>query len=116
MNAKTKSMIFGAFFVAGLIMSLTGLCKIAFNQPVSENDAIQNAARVTEGPDGETMYTITDGEIQQASNQMQTTNTARVQARQGGKSLVLPGFLILSLSIVGFGMLRSKKQAVHNNQ
>ena len=109
MNEKTISTIFGAFFVAGLIMFLTGLCKIAFNQPVSENDAIQNAAHVTEGPNGETMYTITDGEIQQASNQAQTTNSTRVQARQSGKSLALPGFILLILSIIGFGTFRSKK-------
>ena len=114
MDAKTKSMICGAVFVIGLALSLVGLCRITFNQPVSENDAIQNAARVTQGPNGQRMYSITDAEIRQADRQRQTTNSVRAQARQSGKSLALPGVIMLVVALIGFGTFRAKKTVADN--
>lgn len=97
-------------FVIGLVLSLVGRSRAAYNSPISDSDAIQNAARITRGPDGKQMYNITGAEIHQARHRAQATNNTRAQARQSGKALALPGVIMLAIGLIGFGVIRSKNE------
>ena len=91
----TKSM----FIVVGLALLLVGAGLYLANPPISEDDAIQGAARTTRGDHGQQMYTITDGEIRTALRQRQEANAGRGDKRQIGAVLAIPGAILVVIGL-----------------
>lgn len=93
----TKSL----FIVVGSALLLVGAGLYLTSRPLSENDAIQQAARTTIGDNGQRMYTITDGEIRGALQRRQSTNASRESKQQVGAALAIPGVILLAIGLAG---------------
>lgn len=95
MNGTTRSSFVALALVVGLALTVTGGLLYISNPGISENEAIEKAARTTVGPKGQKMHEITDGEIHQALAQRQTMNAAREGRRQVGEALAVAGLVLL---------------------
>jgi hypothetical protein len=95
MNDGTRSSFAALALVLGLTLTVLGGILFVTSRPVSQDEAIQRAARRVKGPQGEKMYQITDGEIRQAMSQRQTTNTGRETRRQIGGVMAVAGIVLL---------------------
>jgi hypothetical protein len=87
------------FIVVGLTLLLIGSVLYITSSSISENEAIQRAARVTRGDDGQKMYTITGAEIHNATHRRNSMNADRANKRQIGVVLAVPGAILLIVSI-----------------
>jgi hypothetical protein len=96
MNGGTRSTFTALALVAGLALTAVGGLLCISNPPISQNQAINKAARTTVGPQGQKMYEITDGEIHQALAQRQTANAARQGRAQTGEALAVAGLVLLA--------------------
>jgi hypothetical protein len=96
MNGGTRSNFAALALVGGLALTVVGGLLCISNPPISENEAINRAARTTVGPQGRKMYEITDGEIHQALAQRQTTNAARQGRAHIGEALAVAGLVLLA--------------------
>ena len=91
---------FSAFAsVVGLALALVGGLMFITSRPVSEDESVQQAARITVGPNGEKMHAITGAELHQAAQQRQTANAARAGKRQMGIILGISGVVLLFAAI-----------------
>lgn len=97
--------------VIGLVLLLVGGGLYVMHPAISENDAIQRAARTTRGADGQRIYTMTSGEIRSAMQHRQTMNADREGKRQIGLALAVPGG-ILALLGLATGIAASKPPQV----
>jgi hypothetical protein len=95
MNGGTRSTFVAVALVAGLALTVVGGLLCISNPPISENAAIDKAARTTVGPKGQKMYEITDGEIRQALAQRRTANATREGRTQTGEAIAVAGLILL---------------------
>lgn len=87
------------FIVVGLTLLLIGSVLYITSPSISENEAIQDAVRVTRGDDGQKMYTITGAEIHNAAHRRNSINADRANRRQIGVILAVPGVILLIVGI-----------------
>jgi hypothetical protein len=108
----TKSL----FIVLGVALLLVGGGLYVGSAPVSEDDAIQRAARVTKGPDGKKTYSINDAEIRAAMRQRQVGNAAKENTKGIGVVLALSGAVlgVLGLLMPATGKSADQKETVGN--
>jgi hypothetical protein len=95
MNGSTRSTFVALALVVGLPLMVVGGLLYISNPVISEDEAIQKAARTTVGPKGEKRYEITDGEFHQALAQRQTTNATREGRAQVGEAVPVAGLVLL---------------------
>jgi hypothetical protein len=95
MNGSTRSTFVALALVVGLPLMVVGGLLYISNPVISEDEAIQKAARTTVGPKGEKRYEITEREIHQALAQRQTTNAAREGRAQVGEAVLVAGLVLL---------------------
>ena len=95
MNGGTRSTFVALALVVGLPLTVVGGLLCTSNPQISEDEAIQTAARTTVGPKGEKRYEITGGEIHQAMAQRQTANATREGRAQLGEAMLVVGLVLL---------------------
>ena len=95
MNGGTRSTFVALALVVGLGLTVVGGLLHISNPAISENEAIDKAARTTVGPKGQKMYEITDVEIRQATAQRQRTNATREGRAQTGEAMAVAGMVLL---------------------
>lgn len=88
-----------AFIVVGLTLLLIGSILYITSPSISEDEAIQRAARITSRDDGQKMCTITGAEIHNAAHQRSLMNADRANKRQIGVVLAVPGAILLFVGI-----------------
>jgi hypothetical protein len=93
--------------VSGLALSAIGGVMFMANRPMSENDAINSAVRVTVDADGKKWNHITGAERHQAVRNLGATNAARAGRRSTGGALALGGLVLL----VAGGITRKGKSS-----
>jgi hypothetical protein len=96
MDGGTRSTFVALALVVGLVLTVTGGLLYISNPPISENEAIEKAARTTVGPKGQKMHEITDVEIRQAMARRQTANATREGHTQIGEALAVAGLVLLA--------------------
>ncbi|MBT3288473.1 MAG: hypothetical protein HN904_17150 [Victivallales bacterium] len=89
--------------VVGLALLLVGGGMSVTSRPISEDEAIQGAAGMTTGSDGQQMYTITGAEAHSALSQRQETNSSNASRKQLGGVLAASGVVLLLAGLAMFG-------------
>jgi hypothetical protein len=103
-NTQTNTclIICSVLLIVGLTFSLIGGATVINNSPLAEDEAIQDAALVSPGPNGERTYTSTNGTVAQALHHMAEVNKKRELERRIGKSLAVPGIALLGIAAILF--------------
>ncbi len=76
-NSNTCLIISSLLLIVGLTFSLFGAATVFSNPSVTEDEAMQDAAIVSPGPNGERTYTTTNATIAKALQRMAEVNKER---------------------------------------
>ena len=109
-NNNTCLIISSLLLIVGLTFSLIGAATVFNNPSVTKDEAMQDAAIVSPGPNGERTYTTTNATVAQALQDMAEVNKQREIERRIGKSLAVPGMALLGIAVVVFAYSKFPKQ------
>ncbi len=109
-NNNTCLIISSLLLIVGLTFSLIGAATVFNNPSLTEDEAMQDAAIVSPGRNGERTYTSTNATTAQALQHMAEVNKERELERRIGKSLAVPGIALLGIAVIIFAYSKFPKQ------